>query len=90
MTRTFQKCVAMEISRVRRRFFVDAGAHAGRVLSDAELDALDQLDDAEALDMALPTLTPDRAYRAPLGPPPLRPRPRPSLLKRFWYPLVTT
>jgi hypothetical protein len=50
--------VAEEISRVRRGFFVDAGAHAGRVLSDAELDALDQLDDADALDMALPTLTP--------------------------------
>ena len=58
MTRTFQKCVAMEISRVRRGFFVDAGAHAGRVLSEAELDALDQLDDVEALDVALPTLTP--------------------------------
>jgi hypothetical protein len=48
----------MEISRARRAFFVDAGAHAGRVLADAELDALDQLDDLEALEVALPTLTP--------------------------------
>ena len=58
MTRTFQKCWAAEVRRVRRGFLVDAGVHFGRALTDAELDALDQLDDAEALAGALPTLTP--------------------------------
>jgi hypothetical protein len=59
MTRTFQKCWAVEIRRVRRAFFADAGVHFGRALTDAELDTLDQLDDVEALDTALPTLTPN-------------------------------
>ena len=50
----------MAISRVRRAFLAPRRRlHAGRTLSDAELDALDQLDDVEALaDRHFPTLTP--------------------------------
>jgi hypothetical protein len=58
MARTFQKCWAHEIRRVRRAFFADAGVHFGRALTDADLDALDQLDDIEAVATALPSLTP--------------------------------